>query len=356
MVSKNPKKGFQPKNRIKFKLSAKKVKSYHTISFPIVRLDSSHESPTQTPHTHTPSARITKPEPTTQVLPHTHCTKKTMITTEVTTTTAPYNYAGEAFLSTSIPDYPLERILLILRIILAFVTWLVLFPMLTMKRTTNPSKSTTTSSTTNRGIEEKSSPSSSSSKRRGGKKGGKQKFKNDKLIKPQNEDTNTNEEEVVVISDVMNFICITGFLVTLCYLVIMVSPDNTFPIRTVFEAPLFTREECHEWIRRSEQAARRNYDMAKQQQEQTNNISDSSLSFLEEPIGWQKKRHQQYSTTDLNVVTDPFSKEDRQWLKERLDARLAPTIQRVYGVPIGSIRANDVSKKRIVCVKLSQSF
>ena len=269
-----------------------------------------------------------------------------MITLEGTTTTAPYNYAGEGFLSTSIPDYPLERILLILQIILAFVAWLVLFPMLTMKRTTNPSKSTTTTTTTKIGIEEKSS--SSSSKRRGGKKGGKQKFKNDKIIKPQNEDTTNTNEEVVVISDVMNFICITGFLVTLCYLLIMVSPDNTFPTRTVFEAPLFTREECHEWIRRSEQAARRNYDMAKQQQEQeqTNNISDSSLSFLEEPIGWQKKRHQQYSTTDLNVVTDPFSKEDRQWLKERLDARLAPTIQRVYGVPIGSIRANDVSKKK----------
>ena len=276
-----------------------------------------------------------------------------MITTEVTTTTAPFNYAGEAFLSTSIPDYPLERILLILRIIFAFVAWLVLFPMLTMKRTTKPLKSTPSSSTTTTtittkiGIKEKSS--SSSSKRRGGKKGGKQTFKNDKIIKPQNEDTNTNEE-VVVISDVMNFICITGFLVTLCYLLIMVSPDNTFPTRTVFEAPLFTREECHEWIRRSEQAARRNYDMAKQQQ--TNNNSDSSsssLSFLEEPIGWQKKRHQKYSTTDLNVVTDPFSKEDRQWLKEKLDARLAPTIQRVYGVPIGSIRANDVSTRILLC-------
>ena len=299
-------------------------------------------------HTHTPSAaRITKPEPTPHECYHTPTAlKKTMITTEGTITTAPYNYAGEAFLSTSIPDYPLERILLILRIIFAFVAWLVLFPMLTMKRTTKPLKSTTiTTTTTKIGIEEKSS---SSSKRRGGKKGGKQKFKNDKIIKPQNEDTTNTNEEVVVISDVMNFICITGFLVTVCYLLIMVSPDNTFPIRTVFEAPLFTREECQEWIRRSEQAARRNYDMAKQQQqqEQINNISDSSLSFLEEPIGWQKKRHQKYSTTDLNVVTDPFSKEDRQWLKEKLDARLAPTIQRVYGVPIGSIRANDVSNKK----------
>jgi hypothetical protein len=46
------------------------------------------------------------------------------------------------------------------------------------------------------------------------------------------------------------------------------------------------------------------------------------------------------------------------WLQERLDARLAPTLSRIYGIPASAIRANDVSRKRspILRISLSKPF
>lgn len=44
------------------------------------------------------------------------------------------------------------------------------------------------------------------------------------------------------------------------------------------------------------------------------------------------------------VITDPFTRSDLDWLQTKLDARLAPTLSRIFGIPESSIRANDVSK------------
>lgn len=65
--------------------------------------------------------------------------------------------------------------------------------------------------------------------------------------------------------------------------------------------------------------------------------------YRQEPFGWQKKRHLTHPTTDLNLVTDPFTKEDLAWIQQRLDARLTPTLERIFGVTAASIRGNDVS-------------
>jgi len=43
-----------------------------------------------------------------------------------------------------------------------------------------------------------------------------------------------------------------------------------------------------------------------------------------------------------NLITDPFTPEDRAFLSERFDARLAPLIERTFGIPARSIRANDL--------------
>lgn len=65
-------------------------------------------------------------------------------------------------------------------------------------------------------------------------------------------------------------------------------------------------------------------------------------SILEEPSGWTKDRHTSYPTTDLNVVTDPFTAEDRAWLAEKLNARLSVLMERTFGVFRGAVRANDI--------------
>lgn len=112
-------------------------------------------------------------------------------------------------------------------------------------------------------------------------------------------------------------------------------PNNHFTSRQVFEAPLFTKEECDHVIQMAEQAASRNYEKASRDK----NVHDA---LLLPPKGWQKARHGAYPTTDLNLVTDTFTKEDRHWLSDLLDSRLSPTMSRGYGVPTKSLRAVDI--------------
>jgi len=71
-------------------------------------------------------------------------------------------------------------------------------------------------------------------------------------------------------------------------------------------------------------------------------LQNQMRGYLDEPRGWQKLRHELYPTTDLNVVTDGFSEADRNWLRQKLDARLAPTLERIFGIPPSAIRANDM--------------
>jgi len=97
----------------------------------------------------------------------------------------------------------------------------------------------------------------------------------------------------------------------------------------------------------AERVAGENYDMAQKFVRTGENSTDSSINrrmegYLKEPFGWQKTRHKHHPTTDLNLVTDSFSDEDRAWIQQRLDARLAPTLERIFGVPQSAIRANDM--------------
>jgi hypothetical protein len=55
-----------------------------------------------------------------------------------------------------------------------------------------------------------------------------------------------------------------------------------------------------------------------------------------------KKRKGKHPTTDLNIAQDPFTTQERQWVRQLLDQRLAPTISRIYGIPPLSIRADDL--------------
>jgi hypothetical protein len=131
-----------------------------------------------------------------------------------------------------------------------------------------------------------------------------------------------------------------GFLFVAVFLLLSGSPNNFLTARSVFQSPLFTREECRHILDLADQAAARNYEAALGITPEEANATITA--WKKEPLGWGKMRHGNYPTTDLNMVNDPFTKQDREWLGDLLDRRLAPTLARVFGIPINSIRANDM--------------
>jgi len=135
-------------------------------------------------------------------------------------------------------------------------------------------------------------------------------------------------------------VVLLGSFVTVTYLLLSGSPNNSFASRGVFQAPLLSPEECQYVLSFSDAAAARNHEAALAIADSDANKSIQALK--EEPFGWQKTRHGSYPTTDLNLVTDPFTKQDQAWLQDILNRRLAPTLSRIYGIPEASIRANDM--------------
>jgi hypothetical protein len=131
-----------------------------------------------------------------------------------------------------------------------------------------------------------------------------------------------------------------GFLLVAGYVLLLQSPNNYLTARGVFQSPLFTREECRHILDLADQAAARNYEAALAIPPEEANATIQA--WKKEPLGWQKTRHGNYPTTDLNLVIDPFLKQDREWLGDLLDRRLAPTLARIFGIPPSSIRANDM--------------
>eukprot|EP00977_Amphora_coffeiformis_P017619 scaffold5828_cov168-Amphora_coffeaeformis.AAC.22 len=139
-----------------------------------------------------------------------------------------------------------------------------------------------------------------------------------------------------------NVLSLTGLLCSVVYVLFTNSPYNYFTPRRIFQAPLLTRDECQHVIAMAELAAQKNIpdNDVNSSPSSTNNTTANPL--LQEPLGWQKTRHRNYPTTDLNLVTDPFTKEDRAWLRNLLDRRLAPSLERFFGIPPSAIRMNDL--------------
>ena len=141
----------------------------------------------------------------------------------------------------------------------------------------------------------------------------------------------------------VSFVSLLGCLTTTLLINFHWSPYNYFTPRRIFQAPLLTPAECQIIVDMANRAAERN--VAALPDNATLDTSHDGYDthpLLVEPRGWQKTRHGSYPTTDLNLVTDPFTPQDRDWLADLLDRRLAPSLQRFFGVPPASIRTNDL--------------
>jgi hypothetical protein len=128
-----------------------------------------------------------------------------------------------------------------------------------------------------------------------------------KRIDHQRNEKNMESKKVknVVVRDVPLYAKVGSFLGIVVALImitrlVLKSPNNTFVVRRVFEAPLLTESECSLIIDMSERAAERNIvkanetleDLAKhwKDYEEEPEYIESNL-LLEKPQGWQKLRH-----------------------------------------------------------------
>lgn len=231
------------------------------------------------------------------------------------TSTAPFGFGGEAFLTTPLPDYPAERQRLSILLVAALIAWIVVVPYVLGAILIQRAKRKATTS-------------------------------NEKVTDKTNQ---TQDTPAVVVDDTTSFlftiisIC-SGIMciVSVCW-IIWQSSVNSFTSRAVFEAPLLTPDECQTILDYANEAARQNVIKAAASSANNNTTAAAdAAALLKEPAGWQKSRHTIYQTTDLNLVTDPFSGEAREYISQKLNARLAPLLQRIFGVTPRAIRANDM--------------
>jgi hypothetical protein len=261
------------------------------------------------------------------------------------------DFGGEDFLQVKLPNYSQEQSLLTLWILAATFFWVLVVPFfLASSEVRTVEKQVQVPVAQKNGTNSKTNNGKSSKTRA--------------TTKQVKTETTLVREEVVVRWVPLPLTCAVSacYMVCVLYLIMTRNPSNYHSSRRVFQAPLLTQAECQRIIDMSMAAAQRNYEQAIDPQtevnyEQTTAIDVDPQAVVEnsgtsvnktrhdwqlEPVGWHKSRHGNYPTTDLNLVTDPFSKQDREWLGDLLDRRLAPTLARIYGIPPSSIRANDM--------------
>ena len=236
-----------------------------------------------------------------------------------TKSSAPFGFGGEAFLVHHPPDYPTERVRLGLLLVLAVVGWTVVIPFIVAKFVLH--------------LNEKNVSSENHGSANARSNQNKKREKQQPSSAPPPADKDDGASLLGLVTAVCSILCFLNVV----YLVLM-SSNNAYAARAVLEAPLLTQEECQHILDLSYEAAERNYVKA----------DNSTPQLLVEPVGWQKSRHTLYQTTDLNLVTDPFTREAREYIGHKLDARLAPLLERVFGVTPRAIRANDVSRNVFV--------
>jgi len=267
----------------------------------------------------------------------------------------PFRYMNTLVL----PNYQRECNVLSVVLALTILFWMVLFPFVASKLMVSSGGHFKTEEKDENTMNEKKANHSKSPQNNTSKNGsakqrrGKHKpatAKNNETATPSNNDTNTiPEEEPPSVPFLVLALAAFGLMASLVYVVMAGSPYNNFVARGVFEVPMLTPDECETLIQISMRVAEQNKQMALAVKEQLLEGSEGALNrsmegLLWEPAGWQKLRHKAYPTTDHNVITDPFTQDDLQWIQEKLDARMGPTLSRIFGVPESAIRANDVSK------------
>ena len=234
-------------------------------------------------------------------------------------------FPGEQYLQVALPNYGLAHVVVSALLVVSFVFWIFVFPVWFVK---------TEVQTATAPPEGQSQAKDTASSKKGKKS------------------SKASEQPEIVSKEVPLFVSaltVLGFVTTSVVVLLWCSPYNGWLPRRVFQAPLLTREECDEIVKRSMAAAERNVQQSQARlavvggwDNLTKEENRTMTALLDFPSGWQKSRHAAYPTTDLNLVTDPFTKDDREFIGGLLHRRLSPLIVRIFGIPSKSIRSIDI--------------
>lgn len=202
-------------------------------------------------------------------------------------------FAGEPFLQVALPRYEEERSRLTMLLFGASIFWIVIFPLFFAVKPTEKVLDETQTGTV---ISETKRKRSKTSK------------KKDDSSRIQQQTPESAAPEIPLSATVYS---VVGLIFTVLGLFMTQSPHNYFTSRRVFQAPLFTAEECDRVVAMAQAAAQRNYETAQSSsQQQAPRAGDETTeqahaiykanqtrhALLEEPTGWQKTRHNSYPT------------------------------------------------------------
>ena len=275
----------------------------------------------------------------------------------VTTGLGPFGFPAESLLTEHPPDYLRERINVIIYLVGAFLFFAIAVP--TFFAEVVKEENSATKEQQPEPVKQESASSTSKKAKKSTKRSKQEATPYPKEVVQEKEEPPVMYEMNVAVT----VQCCLACMFFMAWILLKLSPDNYYTTRGVFQAPVFTREECQTILKMADAAADMGYKEAKGVEAMYNllapsesedveerELNETVKGLLQEPFGWQKARHGSYPTTDLNLVTDPFTKEDRSFIKEKFDSRLSPILQRIWGIPPSAIRANDV--RRLEKVKL----
>lgn len=246
-------------------------------------------------------------------------------------------FPAESYLSHQIPDHKAEWDNAIYRLITCTFVFIFVVPVI-IKAMFAPLPKATTTITSD---QEKIKLNGKGKKRERRGKSSKNQQKTDLSL--NNPTAAPDQAEIHVPGYV--FPCVNSIYFIALFVIIAVTPNNSYSARRVYVGPMLRAEECKRIIDMGTAAASRRTEKARLALKEDNDFRSQTEKELEltlqDPAGWTKDRHDSYPTTDLNVVED-FTTDDKQFLVDIFDARLAPILERLYGVSRDSIRANDI--------------
>lgn len=191
--------------------------------------------------------------------------------------TVPYYHSifpGESYLQYKLPDYANERFYIVLRLLLAFFLFFIWLPRLFVFRSVilendnainyGPKEESGSVNNTTGGPSNGAASGSPKKKKKRRDKGSTKSSCSNESSEQQPHGGEGEPLTTMEFNQTRSSI-LTLLGIIIIFFIVFLSPNNTFPSRTLLRTPLFTREECAKLVGLANEAAKRNAEIAKKE-------------------------------------------------------------------------------------------